>query len=70
MKFPIGDIMADLNSYDGSVVDAVGRPIWPEVHIYWPEPLPEVEPVGGSSGGLDIGVSEWGDEIVTILPMF
>ena len=69
VEFPIGDLLADLNSYDGTKVDENGRPIWPEIHVYWPEPLPEVEPVGGGNGGFDIGVDDWGDEVVTILPM-
>jgi len=69
VEFPIGDLLADLNSYDGTKVDENGRPIWPEIHVYWPEPLPEVEPVGGGSGGFDVGVDDWGDEVVTILPM-
>lgn len=68
-SFPIGDIIADLNSYDGTQLDENGKPIWPEIHVYWPEPLPEVEPVGGGKGGFDVGVSDWGDEIETILPM-
>lgn len=68
-EFHIGDLLADLNSYDGTKVDENGRPIWPEIHVYWPEPLPEVEPVGGGSGGFNVGVDDWGDEVVTILPM-
>ena len=67
--FPVGDIIAELNKYDGTLLDENGQPIWPEIHVYWPEPLPEVEPVGGGGGAFDVGVSEWGDEIVTILPM-
>lgn len=68
-NFPIGDLIADLNSYNGTQTDENGNPIWPEIHIYWPERLPEVEPVGGGEGAFDIGVSDWGDEIVTILPL-
>lgn len=67
--FPVGDIIAELNKYDGTLLDENGQPIWPEIHVYWPEPLPEVEPVGGGGGAFDVGVSEWGDEIVTVLPM-
>lgn len=67
--FPVGDIISDLNKHDGTLLDENGQPIWPEIHVYWPEPLPEVEPVGGGGGAFDVGVSEWGDEIVTILPM-
>lgn len=67
--FPIGDILADLNDYNGTQLDENGKPIWPEIHVYFPEPLPEVEPVGGGSGGFDVGVDGWGDDIVTILPL-
>lgn len=67
--FPVGDIIANLNEYNGTKLDENGNPLWPEIHVYWPEPLPEVEPVGGGGGAFDVGVSEWGDEIVTILPM-
>ena len=69
MDFPIGDQLAEMNDYDGTQVDENGKPIWPEIHVYWPEPLPEVEPVGGSGGAFDVGVGEWGDEIVTELPL-
>lgn len=67
--FPIGDILADLNDYNGTQLDENGKPIWPEIHLYFPEPLPEVEPVGGGNGGFDVGVDGWGDDIVTILPL-
>lgn len=69
MEFPIGDILKDLNSYDGTQTDENGNVIWPQVHVYWPEPLPEVEPVGGTGGAFDVGVGEWGDEIITTLPL-
>lgn len=69
MEFPIGDIIKDLNNYDGTQTDENGQVIWPELHLYWPEPLPEVEPVGGSGGAFDVGVGDWGDEIVTELPL-
>ncbi|MBR0322584.1 MAG: DUF5119 domain-containing protein [Bacteroidales bacterium] len=70
MNFPIGDQLKAINEYDGTQLDKNGRPIWPEVHVYWPEPLPEVEAVGGGSGGaFDVGVSDWGEEIVTVLPL-
>ena len=68
-RFPIGDLIADLNEYDGTQLDENGNVIWPELHVYWPEPLPEVEPVGGSGGAFDVGVGDWGDEIVTVLPL-
>lgn len=70
MNFPIGEQLAKLNEYDGTQLDENGNPIWPEVHVYWPEELPDVEPVGGGSGGgFDVGVSDWGDEIITVLPL-
>lgn len=68
-NFPIGDLLAGLNEYDGSLLDEDGVPIWPEVHVYWPEPLPEVEAVGAGSGGFDVNVDDWGEEITTILPL-
>lgn len=68
-NFPIGDLLADLNEYDGTQLDKKGTPIWPEVHVYWPEPLPEVEAVGSGSGGFDVAVDDWGEDITTILPL-
>lgn len=71
MEFPVGDLIADLNEYDGTQLDENGNIIWPELHIYWPEPLPEVEPVGGSGGAFDVGVDGWGDNEEKIeLPLF
>lgn len=66
---PVGDLLANINEYDGSQLDEEGNVIWPELHVYLPEPLPEVEPVGGSGGAFDVGVGDWGDEIVTELPL-
>ena len=69
-EFNVGDLIADLNTYDGTQVDENGKVIWPEIHVNWGEPLPEVEPVGGSGGAFDVGVGDWGDnEIVTVLPL-
>ena len=68
-NFPIGDLLAGLNEYDGTQLDENGTPIWPEVHVYWPEPLPEVEAVGSGSGGFDVNVDDWGEDITTILPL-
>ena len=69
LNFPIGEQLASINEYDGTQFDENGKVIWPEVHVYWPEPLPEVTPVNPGSGGFDVGVSDWGDEIVTVLPL-
>ena len=69
LNFPIGEQLASINEYDGTQLDENGNVIWPEVHVYWPEPLPEVTPVNPGSGGFDVGVSDWGDEIVTVLPL-
>lgn len=69
LNFPIGEQLASINEYDGTQLDENGNVIWPEVHVYWPEPLPEVTPVNPGPGGFDVGVSDWGDEIVTVLPL-
>lgn len=66
-SFPIGHLLADLNSYDGTQKDEYGNIKWPQIHIQWPEPLPVVNPLGGD--GFNIGVGDWGDEIITILPI-
>ncbi len=67
--FPLGEILADLNSWDGSQVDENGKAKWPSVYLEWPEKLPIVKPVGSGDSAFDVGVSDWGDEIITILPM-
>lgn len=70
MDFPIGDQLASINDYDGTQLDENGEPIWPEIHVNWPEPLPIVVPEGESEGGFDVGVDGWGDnEIVTEIPL-
>ena len=70
MNLPVGDLVADLNDYDGTTLDKNGDPIWPELHINWPEPLPIVVPEGESEGGFNVGVGSWGDnEIVTEIPL-
>jgi hypothetical protein len=69
LNFPIGEQLAVINEYDGTQIDKNGKVIWPEIHVYWPEPLPEVQAVNGGTGGFDVGVSDWGDEIVTVLPL-
>lgn len=65
--FHVGELIKDMNSYDGTHKDKDGNPVWPELHVNWPEPLPEIEI--GSDGGFDIGVGGWGDEIVTEIPL-
>lgn len=67
-SFPVGHLLADLNTYDGTQRDANGNIKWPQIHIQWPEPLPPVESLGGDDG-FNVGVGDWGDEIVTILPI-
>ena len=69
MNFPVGDQLANLNDYNGTQLDANGAPIWPEIHVYWPEPLPEVKSVGGDDGGFNVGIGDWGEDIITILPL-
>lgn len=69
VDFPIGDQLADLNTYDGTQCDESGKPIWPEVHVTWPEPLPIVIPVDGDSGGFNVGVGDWGEEESIELPL-
>ena len=70
LNFPIGEQLASINEYDGTQFDENGKVIWPEIHVYWPEPLPEVKPVNGGTGGFDVGVSDWGEEEIVILPLF
>ena len=67
-SFPIGEILSDLNSYDGTLLRRDGY-VWPQLHLNWPEPLPNVKEEVGGDGAFNVGVSGWGDEIVTILPM-
>jgi hypothetical protein len=60
MNFPIGEQLASINDYDGTQLDKNGNVIWPEVHVYWPEPLPEQQSFNeGGGGGFDIGVDDW-----------
>lgn len=64
--YPIGDILAQFNELDG--MDGQIQKVVVELVI--PERLPDVEPAGGgASGGFDIGVDDWGDEIVTHFPI-
>ena len=59
-NFPIGDQLASINEYDGTQLDKNGNVMWPEVHVYWPEPLPEIQAMtGGRGGGFDVGVDDW-----------
>lgn len=70
MNFPVGDLLSTLNTYDGTQLDENGEPIWPELHIYWPEPLPIVVPEGETEGGFNVGVGSWDDnEVVTVIPL-
>lgn len=70
LNFPIGEQLASINEYDGTQLDENGKVIWPEIHVYWPEPLPEVQAVNGGTGGFDVGVSDWGEEEIVVLPLF
>lgn len=69
MNFPVGDLLESLNGYDGTQVDENGEPVWPEIHVKWPEPLPIVIPEGESEGAFNVGVGGWFDEIVTEIPL-
>jgi hypothetical protein len=51
----------ELDGLDGQIQNVL-------VELAIPERLPDVEPVGGVGGGFDIGVDDWGDEIVTEFP--
>ena len=61
----IGDILAqfkDMDGLDGKIQKVV-------VDLELPERLPDVQPMGGSGGGFDADVDDWGDEIVTNIPI-
>lgn len=61
----IGDILAqfkDMDGLDGQIQKVV-------VRLELPERLPDVQPMGGSGGGFDADVSDWGDEITTEIPI-
>lgn len=62
--FPIGDILAQFNELDG--LDGEIQKV--VVDLVIPERLPDVMPEGGSSGGFDINIDDWGDETVIEFP--
>lgn len=64
LSFDVGDQLADLNTYDGTIKDETGHPIWPKVFLDVELPFIEV-----SDGIFDIGVGEWGPENETTLPL-
>lgn len=64
-EYHIGDILAqfkDMDGLDGQIQKVV-------VRLELPERLPDVLPVGGSGGGFDADVDDWGDEITTEIPI-
>lgn len=63
--FQIGDILSQFNDLDGS--DGQIQKV--VVNLRIPDPLPDVKPVGGEDGGFDINVDNWGDEIITEIPI-
>lgn len=63
--FKIGDLLTrfnEMNGMDGEIQKVV-------VNLTIPERLPDVAPVGGSGGGFDVIFDNWGDEIVTEIPI-
>ena len=65
VDFNVGDILSQFKELDGS--DGEIQKVIVELTL--PERLPDVKPVGGSGGGFDIGVDNWGDEITTVIPI-
>ena len=63
--FNVGDILSKFNELDGA--DGQIQKVVVDLRI--PEKLPDVEPVGGKDGGFDIYVDNWGDEIITEIPI-
>ena len=61
----IGDILAQFNEMDG--LDGKVQKVVVDLEL--PERLPDVMPVGGSGGGFDADVDDWGDEITTVIPI-
>ena len=61
----IGDILAQFEGMDG--LDGQIQKVVVELEL--PERLPDVMPVGGSGGGFDASVDDWGDEISTTIPI-
>lgn len=64
-EYHIGDILAAFNEMDG--LDGEIQKV--VVNLELPERLPDVMPMGGSGGGFDADVEDWGDEIETIIPI-
>ena len=63
--FYIGDILTQFNEMDGK--DGQLQNVVVKLNI--PERLPDVAPVGGTGGGFDVSFDNWGDEIVTDIPI-
>ena len=61
----IGDILAQFNGMDGS--DGQIQKVIVDLEL--PERLPDVQPMGGSGGGFNADVDDWGDEITTEIPI-
>ena len=61
----IGDILAQFNDMDGS--DGQIQKVIVDLEL--PERLPDVQPMGGSGGGFNADVDDWGDEITTEIPI-
>lgn len=61
----IGDILAQFEGMDG--LDGQIQKVVVELEL--PERLPDVQPMGGSGGGFDASVDDWGDEISTTIPI-
>ena len=63
--FYVGDLLAkfkEMDGLDGNIQKVV-------INLRLPERLPDVQPMGGSGGGFDAEVDDWGDEIVTNIPI-
>ena len=64
LVFEVGDQIADLNTYDGTLKDDTGSPVWPKITLDVELPFIEV-----SDGIFDVGVGGWGDENEKELPL-
>lgn len=63
--FYIGDILSQFDEMDG--LDGKIQKVI--VDLVLPERLPDVMPMGGSGGGFEPNVDDWGDEITTEIPI-